>query len=212
MIALGAMALCQELFTIRRIEEICAVQSSRRQYFNRLEVDTMNVRLIRINPGTGLALALAACAHHEPTALPTAAQSPPAQAGPVSVAEVAGEAVSFNSVDDYKRLAALHIKRYNGEHTFSGDLPRMLPAVVVLGITVNEEGTITDVLVQRPPAKDDGESEIALASMRRTMLLPKPYNLAVGRRRTLVYSETFLFNADMRFQLRTLAPIQTHED
>ena len=115
---------------------------------------------------------------------------------------------SCASVDQYKLLAAEHIMRFNADHTFGGKLPGMLPAVVVLSITVNEDGAITDALVQRPPSQDDGESALALASLRRTGLLPKPGNLATGPGRTLVYCETFLFNADMRFQLRTLAPPQ----
>jgi protein TonB len=38
--------------------------------------------------------------------------------------------------------------------------------------------------------------------------LPKPFNLASGPGKSLTFSETFLFNADYRFQLRTLAPVQ----
>ncbi len=127
--------------------------------------------------------------------------SPEAAASPVS---------SFRTVDDYKLHAARNVLRDNVKHTFSGKLPPMLPAIVVLRITVAENGSISKVVVQRPPAKDDGETAIALASIRRTML-PRPYNLARERGRTLSYSETFLFNADMRFQLRTLAPIQTSD-
>ena len=159
-----------------------------------------------------LVAALAACSHQEPVRQPTAPSPPtpqPEQAIPVPQVEI--EVVSFNSVDEYKRLAAEYVMRYNEEHTFSGKLPRMLPAVVVLSITVDDAGAMTSVQVQRPPAQDDGESQIALASMRRTVQLPKPYNLAVGPRRTLVYSETFLFNEDMRFQLRSLAPVQSDD-
>jgi protein TonB len=47
-----------------------------------------------------------------------------------------------------------------------------------------------------------------MASVHRTANLPLPYNLARGPGRSLTYMETFLFNEDYRFQLRTLAPIQ----
>ena len=58
--------------------------------------------------------------------------------------------------------------------------------------------------VQR--SRDNDASKVALASMRRAGQLPKPFNLATGN--SLTFSETFLFNADYRFQLRTLAPVQ----
>ena len=160
-----------------------------------------------------LIAALAACSHQEPVLQPPAPSPPtpqPEQAIPVPQVEI--EVMSFNSVDEYKRLAAEYVMRSNEEYTFSGKLPRMLPAVVVLSITVNAAGEITSVQVQRPPAQDDGESQVALASMRRTAQLPRPHNLAIGPGQSLDYSETFLFNADMRFQLRSLAPIQTADD
>jgi protein TonB len=97
--------------------------------------------------------------------------------------------------------------RYNGAHTFSGKLPPMLPAIVVLRITVDRDGRVSDVVVQR--SRDSEASKVALASMKRTVSLPRPFNLATGPGRSLTFSETFLFNADYRFQLRTLAPVQT---
>jgi protein TonB len=122
---------------------------------------------------------------------------------------VAGQRASFDSVDTYKVDAAQQVMRYNAAHTFSGRLPPMLPAVVVLSITVDHTGRLTKVAVQR--SRDAEASNVALASMRRTGRLPLPFNLATGPGRSLTFSETFLFNADYRFQLRTLAPIQ-HSD
>lgn len=113
---------------------------------------------------------------------------------------------AFDNVDMYKSDAAWHIMRHNTAHTFSGALPPMLPAVVVLRITVDHTGKLTSVSVQR--SRDDEASKVAVASMRRTAYLPMPYNLARGPGRSLTFSETFLFNRDYRFQLRTLAPIQ----
>jgi protein TonB len=101
--------------------------------------------------------------------------------------------------------------RYNTAHTFSGKLPPMLPAVVVLRITVDDTGRMTDVWVQRAPEDDIDAARIAVASMHRAGVLPRPFNLATGPERSLSYSETFLFNDDYRFQIRTLAPIQTED-
>ncbi|MDB5920952.1 MAG: hypothetical protein JWR40_5186 [Massilia sp.] len=115
----------------------------------------------------------------------------------------------FNNVEDYKFDAAMHIAQFNAGHTFSGKLPRELPAVVVLRITVDESGRITEMWVQRAPEGDDRASKIAMASIQRAGVLPRPLNLADGPDRSLSYSETFLFNADNQFQIRSLAPIQT---
>jgi protein TonB len=126
-----------------------------------------------------------------------------------SRAAFADRRTSFATVDDYKFDAAVQIVQFNAAHTFSGKLPPMLPAVVVLRITVDERGRITDMWVQRAPEGDVLTSKIAMASMRRAGAMPRPLNLANGPDRLLSYSETFLFNADNRFQVRTLAPIQT---
>lgn len=115
----------------------------------------------------------------------------------------------FESVDEYKYHVAKQVMRYNRAHTFSGRLPPILPAVVVLRISVDEAGQIIDIWVQRKPSHDDGESEIAMASMGRAGILPQPFNLVRYPWRTLEYSETFLFNDRKQFQIRTLAPVQT---
>lgn len=117
-----------------------------------------------------------------------------------------GQRASFDSIDAYKNDVAEQVMRYNREHTFSGQLPPMLPAIVVLSITVDHEGRMTRVVVQR--SRDDDASKVALASMARSGLLPKPVNLIQRGSRSLTFSETFLFNADYRFQLRTLAGVQ----
>jgi hypothetical protein len=148
---------------------------------------------------------LPACGHAVSAAIVSTNDQPQAAAGAGS----ADRRASFNTVDDYKLDAAIHIAQFNAAHTFSGKLPRELPAVVVLRITVDESGRITEMWVQRAPEGDGLASRIAMASMNRAGVLPRPLNLANGSNRSLSYSETFLFNADNQFQIRTLAPIQT---
>ncbi|WP_426177671.1 hypothetical protein [Massilia sp. TWR1-2-2] len=149
-------------------------------------------------------LALLACACSQPR---LASLVPFGQPKPQAGAPLSGQRAAFASVDVYKDDVAALIMRYNGAHTFSGKLPPMLPAIVVLRITVDRDGRMSDVVVQR--SRDSEASKVALASMKRTGSLPRPFNLASGPGRSLTFSETFLFNADYRFQLRTLAPIQT---
>ena len=116
---------------------------------------------------------------------------------------------TWYDIEDYKRAAAKHVVRKNKANTFTGRLPPMLPAVVVLNITVDETGRTIEVSVQR--SLDDEATAVAIASIYHAGSLPSPRNLVAGPGRSLTYSETFLFNADYRFQIRTLAPRQGSE-
>ena len=148
---------------------------------------------------TALIFTLSACSHAPSVANSAPDYQPQAATG----GTFADRRTSFNSLDDYKFDAAVQIVQFNAAHTFSGKLPPMLPAVVVLRITVDEGGRITDVWVQRAREGDVIASKIAMASMHRAGVLPKPLNLANGPDRSLSYSETFLFNNANRFQVRT---------
>jgi protein TonB len=107
------------------------------------------------------------------------------------------------TLDAYKTEVAQHVMRHNSGQTFSGQLPPMLPAIVVVNITVDEDGELQDVVVQR--SRDPDASKVALDSMRRSGPLPPPVNLLATNMRALTFSETFLFDDQYRFQLRSLA-------
>ncbi|MFC5459759.1 TonB C-terminal domain-containing protein [Massilia niabensis] len=107
------------------------------------------------------------------------------------------------TLDAYKTEVAQHVMRHNSEQAFSGRLPPMLPAIVVVNITVDEDGQLQDVAVQR--SRDPDASAVALASMRRSGPLPKPASLLATNMRSFTFSETFLFGERYRFQLRSLA-------
>ncbi|MCC2974314.1 TonB C-terminal domain-containing protein [Massilia sp. IC2-476] len=107
------------------------------------------------------------------------------------------------TLDAYKEHVARHILDRNADRSFSGRLPPMLPAVVVVSITVDRDGQLTDVQVQR--SRDPDASRVALASMLRSGPLPRPHGLLAANSKAITFSETFLFDRDYRFQLRTLA-------
>lgn len=109
-------------------------------------------------------------------------------------------------LDDYKTQVAHHVLQHNPDHNFDGKLPPMLPAIVVLEITVDRNGRLADVEVQR--SRDDEASRIALESMRRSTPLPPPHALAKAGGK-LKFSETFLFADSKRYQIRSLAGPQT---
>jgi protein TonB len=111
-------------------------------------------------------------------------------------------------LDDYKTLVARHVLKHNLEHNYDGTLPSMLPAIVVLQITVDRDGQLQDVEVQR--SRDPSASEVALAALRRSAPLPRPQQLA-RQGGKLTFSETFLFADRDRYQLRSLAGPQASE-
>jgi protein TonB len=111
-------------------------------------------------------------------------------------------------LDDYKTQVAQHVLQHNPDRSYNGKLPPMLPAIVVLEITVDRDGQLADVEVQR--SRDEDASKIALDSMRRSTPLPRPERLA-SPSGSLTFSETFLFADSGRYQLRSLAAPQTAE-
>lgn len=111
-------------------------------------------------------------------------------------------------LDSYKTQVAQHVVQHNPEHNYNGTLPPLLPAIVVLEITVDRDGQLASVEVQRSRSPD--ASQVALAAMRRSAPLPRPQQLALANG-TLKFSETFLFADRERYQLRSLAGPQASE-
>lgn len=148
-----------------------------------------------------LLAALAACG----TPTPPAAPPPAAQTATIPLTPIPAPTPT-RTLDAYKADVARHVMQRNPERVFEGELPPMLPAVVVLNITVDRAGQLLEVQVQR--SRDQGASEVALASLRRSGPLPPPDGLGPEHADLMTFSETFLFGERYRFQLRTLAEPQ----
>lgn len=158
----------------------------------------ISLRSQAILPATLLAL-LCGCASSPPP-VPVEERSTVATEG---APRAASSSPSSLTLDGYKAQVARHILASNADRTFSGRLPPMLPAIVVLNITVDRDGRLTDLQVQR--SRDPDASRVALASMLRSGTLPRPQGLLAANSSAMTFSETFLFDRDYRFQLRTLA-------
>jgi len=141
---------------------------------------------------------LAACS--SPPAAPPSASAVGVTVDPLPT--TAAVPAPSRTLDAYKADVARHIMDRNPERIFDGQLPPMLPAIVVLNITVDDQGQLTDVQVQR--SRDPGASEVALASLRRSGPLPRPDGLTM-RGAAMTFSETFLFAEQYRYQIRSLA-------
>jgi protein TonB len=111
-------------------------------------------------------------------------------------------------LDSYKTQVAQHVVQHNPQHNYSGTLPPLLPAIVVLEITVDRDGQLAAIAVQR--SRNPAASRLALEAMRRSTPLPRPRQLAQADG-TLKFSETFLFADLERYQLRSLAGPQASE-
>lgn len=109
------------------------------------------------------------------------------------------------TIDEYKVLVAQRIAGANTSSTFHGVLPAMLPAIVVLDISVDRDGALTNVRVHR--SRDEQASKVALAAVRLAAPFPQPLRL-IRPGHHLEFSETFLFDDDYRFQLRSLVEPQ----
>jgi periplasmic protein TonB len=151
------------------------------------------------------ALLLAACGAPAPTPPPTVpAQQPVAPEPPQTAASKTTAARA--PLDRYKRAVAQQILQTNAPRTFDGIPPHLLRAVIVLQLTIDGKGALTDVKTLRSRSAEHAAA--ATKSVRAAGQLPAPpRELLRGGR--LEFVETFLFRDDGKFQVRSLAEAQT---
>lgn len=136
-----------------------------------------------------------------PVATPQPGQLPapaaPAQAAP---AAPAAEPPARNW-DEYRLRAARRIAEANAGDTFAGAVPQRLASIPVMQVRLNRDGSVREVQVLRTPKFEPQTVQLAQRAIRRVGNfgpvghLPQPWE----------FSETFLYNDDLKFQLRTLA-------
>jgi protein TonB len=161
-------------------------------------------------PGRAIA-ALGALLAGCSSAPPRAGDAPPASAvARIERVETTADATSTaRTVDAYKRDIALRISEVNSTKVFNGQPQALLRAVIVLKFYVDAGGKLLRSEIVR--TNHDGAAEAtALASLRNTAPFPKP---AAGllRNGRVELSETWLFNNDGRFQIRSVAQEQKSE-
>lgn len=114
-----------------------------------------------------------------------------------------GHTSSANTLDGYKRDLALQISQMNASKVYSERPQALLRSVIVLRYVVDARGNLVRSEIMR--SNRDRETEAtALATLRNSSPFPKPAAHLL-RRGQLELSETWLFNHDGRFQLRTVA-------
>lgn len=107
------------------------------------------------------------------------------------------------TLNGYKKDLAQHISRENASSTYSDRPQALLRAVIVVKFAINADGKLLSSELMRTN-HDQAAEKTALASLRGSAPYPKPASYLVKNGR-LELIETWLFNDDGRFQLRTIA-------
>lgn len=114
-----------------------------------------------------------------------------------------------NSLDDYKADLARRISQVNSTKVHIERPQALLRSVIVIKYVVDKDGNLVRSEVVRTN-KDKVTESTALATLRNTAPFPKP-PIALLSNGRIELSETWLFNNDGRFQLRTIAQPQKNE-
>ena len=137
---------------------------------------------------------------------PPVAPVAPVPAPPVAVTPVATVASTAVNIDSYKREIAGLIHQGSADLVYEGAPPHLLRSIVVVTLTIDSAGRLTDAKV----ARDNGDAEMsraALDSARRASPYPRPPARVLSRGQVQVM-ESWRFRKDGKFRVRTLAKAQ----
>jgi hypothetical protein len=107
------------------------------------------------------------------------------------------------SMAEYRVRAARKIEQANPQLAFAGPLPDPLASIPVLLVHLNANGTVSRMDVLRTPRYFPHTVEMA----KRAVQNAQPFGSVAHLPKPWQFSETFLFNDDLKFQLRTLVEL-----
>ena len=113
------------------------------------------------------------------------------------------------SLSAYKVDLAQRISETDSTHVYVGQPQALLRAVVVVKFTVDANGKLLRSEIVRGN-RDSATENTVLASLRSTAPFPKPSS-ALLRNGRVEITETYLFNNDGRYQIRSIAKEQMSE-
>lgn len=159
------------------------------------------------------ALALAGCEMLQPQPEPVAPKPqpvaaprpPPAPAAPVAAP---GPDRPGLTLQEYQKEFATSIVRANSNETFRGKLPPLLRSVVVLQVSIDNQGMPARVTMFRSNGFVELEKS-AIAAVYRGAPYPIPGRSLLAGHSSITFTESFLFGNDGRFQVRTVAEEQS---
>ncbi len=151
-----------------------------------------------------VALLLSACVQRRPEQQSAPSAPPPAASAPAPAPAAAMSSAS--TPDAYKVEMAQRI--YAASTDISSGRPQdLLRAVIVLNVTIDSNGRPGRIAIQRSPGDAEAEQR-AIQSVQRGAPYARPSNALLRGAASFELSETWLFNDDGRFQLRSVAPTQ----
>jgi hypothetical protein len=106
-------------------------------------------------------------------------------------------------MQEYKIKAARKIHQLNPQLAFNGPLPDPLASIPVLLVHLNADGTVRRIEVLRTPHFFPHTVQLAKRAVERA----QPFDSVAHLPKPWQFSETFLFNDDLKFQLRTLVEL-----
>ena len=155
---------------------------------------------------TMLAAALTACSSRVPL---TDSRADAIAKADARVETTSDGTSTARTLQEYKEDLAQRISETNSTKVYVGRPQALLRAVVVVKFSVDAGGKLVRSDIVR--GNRDGATEsTALASLRNTAPFPKPASGLLRNGRVEI-TETWLFNNDGRFQIRSIAQAQMNE-
>lgn len=148
----------------------------------------------------GLAVLASACTHQEP-AVPDRITPATSADSQIVTKPVAPKRVG--SMAEYRIHAARRIHESNPQLSFEGPLPDPLASIPVLLVHLNPDGSVRKMDVLRVPHYHPHTVELA----KQAVLRAQPFGPVAHLPKPWQFSETFLFNDKLKFQLRTLVEL-----
>lgn len=155
-----------------------------------------------------LMLVVAACTSPEKAVSPVTVK----KAAPVVQPEIKKEIIEpskAHNLSAYQKELAIHISQRNSPHVYVTQPQALLRSVIVIKFVLDAKGKLLSRDILRSN-KDKETEQTALASLSRAQNFPAPLASWL-RQGKLELIETWLFNSDGRFQLRTIALPQASE-
>ena len=167
-------------------------------------------RSIALLSAAGASL-LAACGSPAPPSSGQQGAAPSASAlARLDRVETTADATSTaRTVDAYKHAIALRISEVNSTKVFPGRPQALLRSIIVVKFSVDAGGKLLRSEIVRTN-HDSATEATALSTLRNTAPFPKPA-ASLLRNGKLEISETWLFNNDGRFQVRSVAQPQMEQ-
>ncbi|MBC7803147.1 MAG: TonB family protein [Candidatus Parcubacteria bacterium] len=153
------------------------------------------------------ALLLASCSSRPPSSsssssTPAAQQPATPSAATLQPAPSPAPVIPPLTIEGYKKSVAERIVRASPD-VFSEPMPEMFKSIVVLDITIDRDGRLSNVAVRRSNGFKALENK-AMESVRRAGPFGAPAFTVRRGDGTVSFLETFMFRDDGRFRIRSL--------